>query len=197
MSHFPKYLTLLILTLTLSACDRQDVETSPAAETESSAQQPAPAVGSEPADAPPAPLDRDPALASESTDLTQARAERQLIREQRESDSGWWDDEALSQRLGLEPEQRAALLDARRALHSARLDANTRLREQRSALGSTPDRGDADRLNELRETREAIENDIAAAEQLWQTAAGNILNRDQLERLRAQYPEALDSPPGD
>lgn len=197
MSQLSRYATLLILTLALGACGGQDTETAPAAESESTAPQPAPAVRSEPADAPPAPLDPDTDLYSESTDLDQARAERQRIREQRQTDSGWWDDEALSERLGLESEQRAALLDARQALHSARLEGRTRLREQRSAVRSRQDREDAERLEELRQSREAIRGDMEAAEQVWQTAVGRILNQDQLELLQAEHPEALDPPARD
>lgn len=197
MSQMRKFTTLLILTLALGACGGQDTETSPAAESESTAPQPAPAVRSEPADAPPAPLDPDTDLHSESTDLDQARAERQRIREQRQADSGWWDNEALSERLGLEPEQSAALLDARKALYSARLEGRTRLREQRATVRSTPEREDAERLEELRQTREAIRNEMEKAEQLWQTAVRNTLNHDQLQRLRTLEPEAPDSPSWD
>ena len=153
-------------------------------------------VRSEPADAPPTAAIPQGAMAEPVPDeLAQARSQRQELREQgRAADSGWWDDETLAERLGLEPEQRSALLEARATLLGARLEGRTRLSEQRSTLRGTQDAGDPERLAELRESRQAVNREIEAAEQVWEDAVQSILNREQLERLRAEQPETLERP---
>lgn len=181
-----KALITTVLALGLIACGGQDPETLPDATPEATEQQQGLPARSEPADAPPAPIEPADAAASEPADLEQARSERQRLRESRQDHHGWWSDEALADRLGLDTEQRAALLEARETLLEARLDGRTRLQEQRLAGRAAADAQDPERLAELRESRTRIQSEIEAAEQAWQDAVRSILSGEQLEQLRTE-----------
>ena len=183
----------LLLILALTACGDQDTETAPLPARETApAEQPETTGRSGPAN------EAAPAVAPDATEVTdrqalqQLRAERQALRERRQGERGWWSDEALSERLGLDPEQRAALLQARETLLTARLEGRTRLQQQRVALRAAEQAQQAERLAELQATRDNMLSALEDAEQLWQSTARDILNTEQLERLREERPGALE-----
>lgn len=201
-----KVLIISVFSLFLIACGGQDTETAPPPppDSETATEQPEAPVRSEPGDQPPPPVEPgdaagvDPeALAeSERGRLEQARAERQALRgERRQADTGWWADEALAERLGLDTEQRTALLEAREALMAARLEGRTRLQQQRSAMRTAEQTQQAERLAELQASTDELLAGMDEAEQLWQSTVREVLNTEQLERLRQAEPESLEPRP--
>lgn len=182
-----------LLILALTACADRDNETAPppAADTVP-AELPEPTGRSEPATEPPPAVAPEAAEGTDAQALLQSRADRQALRDRRQSDSGWWSDDALSERLGLDAEQRAALLQARETLLTARLEGRTRLQQQRSALRAAEQAQQAERLAELQADREDMLSGLEDAERLWQSTLRDILNTEQLQRLRAERPEALE-----
>lgn len=190
MPDYCRNLLLPILVLGLIGCGGQGAETAPSPEAQASAGRPGAPARSEPADVPPPALETEAAASAESEALAQARAERQRLRERRQTENGWWNDEAFSERLGLQPGQRAALLEARAALDDARLEARSRLLEGRAPRYGSGDTESAERPAELQQSREQIRAQLDAAEQIWQSALREILNPDQLERLREENASA-------
>lgn len=195
MTRTLKAASTLILVLGLTACGDQNSQTLPVAKEETGSSPPSAAVRSEPADLPPAAADPEATPEPESNDPAQARIQRQQLRQQRRvADSSWWDDEALTEVLGLKAEQRTALSAARENLLTIRLEGSTRLREQRSAMRAAEDGGNAQRLAELRDLTAATRRELEAAEQVWQDALRQTLSEQQLDWLRSQRPEALKMP---
>ena len=195
------YKTLITLTfsLALTACGGHDSETAPPPppEAETAAEQPEAPLRSEPADEPPPPIEPEAAAGADPEALEQARAERQALRERRQAGSGWWTDEALAERLGLDPEQRTAVLEAREALMAARLEGRTRLQQQQVTMRAAEQTQESERLAELRASRDEIVAGLDDAEQAWQATLRDVLNTEQLERLRQEQPKALEPGPTD
>lgn len=182
-----KSLIFVFFPLFLIACGDQNTETAPppAPASETATEQPEAPVRSEPADRPPPPSEHEGATGADPEALEQARAGRQVLRERRQTESGWWTD---AERLGLDPEQHTALLEAREALMAARLEGRTRLQQLRTAEQGQQ----AERLAELQASREELLAGMDEAEQLWQSTLREVLNTEQLERLRQADPEALE-----
>ncbi len=132
----------------------------------------------EPADPPPV-RDFPPEHVVEPEVRTPAERDQLLADE----DEGllWWDDDDLAEKLGLEPEQRASLLEAREALHEARLEGREQLEAQRELEAELE--GDAERLAELRERSGLIHQELEDAEMRWQEDVRTTLRRDQLRQL--------------
>lgn len=194
-----KTLITLAFSLALTACGGHDSETAPPPppEAETAAEQPEAPLRSEPADEPPPPIEPEAAAGADPEALEQARAERQALRERRQAGSGWWTDEALAERLGLDPEQRTAVLEAREALMAARLEGRTRLQQQQVTMRAAEQTQESERLAELRASRDEIVAGLDDAEQAWQATLRDVLNTEQLERLRQEQPEALEPGPTD
>ena len=194
-----KTLITLAFSLALTACGGHDSETAPPPppEAETAAEQPEAPLRSEPADEPPPPIEPEAAAGAGPEALEQARAERQALRERRQAGSGWWTDEALAERLGLDPEQRTAVLEAREALMAARLEGRTRLQQQQVTMRAAEQTQESERLAELRASRDEIVAGLDDAEQAWQATLRDVLNTEQLERLRQEQPKALEPGPTD
>ena len=171
-----KLSAISIVALTLLACGRQDSETAASSHLEPAAVDPAStSIRSEPGELP-TPLASVSAADADGESRARAVAERERLREQRAGEHHWWNDPALSERLSLQPEQRAALLQAHANLRNARLEERSLLQEQQ-ARGSRPNHADA-----------AARARLEAAEQAWQTALREILTPNQLKQLRADPP---------
>ncbi len=187
MTYLLRFLVLTGLALALSACGGADQETAPAPEPEQTVETAPAPQRAEPADPPPPALEADPA--AEDDALARARAQRESLRGTRSEEVAWWDDEELAARLGLDPDQRATLLEVREALHDARLEGRTQLRELRGQARGLE--GDADRLAELQTSIGQVREQMEEAETSWQETVRVTLSPTQLEQLE----EWLDAPP--
>ncbi len=194
MHRCHKTLGMIAFAVGLSACGGPDTETAPPP--------PEPANGndnfarSEPAEAPPDPGELTLDSIAETDPLEEARAQRQQLREQRGRNRHWWDDDALAERLGLNPDQRSALLEAREALHRVRTEGRERMRSQRELQRHADTAGDRERLEELQAQTNALRQQMDAAEQAWQEDLRAVLRHEQIERLAEERPDLV-QPPAD
>ncbi|TVS11173.1 MAG: hypothetical protein EA419_08805 [Wenzhouxiangella sp.] len=187
MPHRLSFLLIPALSLGLIACGGQDTETAPpppeAEEMIDDRQAPERA---EPADVPPAEreLREQTAPAADTDPLIRARTERERLRERRGEEIRWWDDDTLAEQLGLDPDQRSTLLEAREALHEARLEGRGQLREQRDRAGELDPQSDQDRLAELQTSVGEIRERLDEAEEGWHTTVRDTLRPEQLRQLQ-------------
>ena len=187
MSHRLSLLVIPILSLGLIACGGPDTETAPPpAEPDQTFEDRQAPERAEPADAlPPARTQTEPAAVEADADaLTRVRAERERLRERRAPEIRWWDDDALVEQLGLDPDQRSALLEAREALHEARLEGRGRLREERERAGQLDRQSDQERLSELQTGVGELRARLDEAEEGWQTTVRDTLRPEQLRQLQ-------------
>lgn len=182
MMHGLRLLMIAALSLGLTACGGQDTETAPAPAPEEAAPERLAPARAEPADQPPA--SPDPADEPAAQGEAMARAERERLRQQRgDGEVRWWDDDALAERLGLDPEQRSRLLEAREALLAARLEGRTRLREQRELGTQLDPQSDADRLTELQRSIGGVREQLEQAEFRWEETIRDTLHPEQQRQL--------------
>lgn len=179
MMHPSKVLFLALPALALIACGGQDTETAPAPEPEQSVQSAPAAQRAEPADAAPPSATPDPAADPEA--IARARTDREQLRSGRGEEVHWWDDDALAAELGLDPQQRAALLEVREALHASRLEGRRQLRELRGQAAGLE--GDAARLAELQTSIGELRERLDQTEDRWQDTVRDTLSPTQLEQL--------------
>ncbi|MFU8832088.1 MAG: hypothetical protein ACNA7J_08025 [Wenzhouxiangella sp.] len=116
-------------------------------------------------------------------------AERGDPRIDEDDEVHWWDDEELAETLGVEPEQRTRLLEARRQLNEARVEGRARL-EQQHVLQEQAE-GDADRLAELREQAGLISQELEDAEARWQQTVRTTLRPEQYRHIEHLMDEDL------
>lgn len=188
-------LTLLVL---LGACGRQDPETT--AEPEPPPDNPARMQRSAPAGAPPDPADSarratDPDAATDA--VRQARAERERLREGNIRERLHWDEDTLSEQLGLDSSQFQALQQARQTVLEQRVRVRTGLLAQRHFRERAEAGADGARLEEIETQTRQLRAQLDSAEQAWQEALRSILDADQLQRLAEQRPELLEPASGD
>ncbi len=183
-------LFVLALAFALSGCGTDDQATAPPPpEPEQPAQaESPPPERAEPAGTPsaPQPTEHDTVTGDQLT--TDARPAHEPARIGRDDAVEWWDDEALVEQLGLDPDQRAELLEVREALHQARLEGRTQLDDlhaQSDALEGRDLEAEADRerLAELRTSMAEVEERMDEAENLWQETVHSTLRPEQLEQL--------------
>lgn len=187
MASICKWITAAGLALFLMACGHEDSETPSLAETGSAPDTPSAPLRVEPGSQPP-PIHTDAETTGQPATADPARAERQRLREQRGQAGRWWDDPALIADLALTAEQRNSLAQAHQILHTARLDARSRLQDLRATEATEQhDRQDPGRLQ-----RSAVEGRLDDAHQTWQRAVREILHAEQLEQLFERHPAAMD-----
>lgn len=176
-------LTLLgSLALTLSLIGCEEPEPVPPQEPEEPPEvQVAPDERTDPADEPPAEVTPEREPDPEPEPAVQPRTEHDDLLADDDRDVRWWDDDELAEKLQLEPEQRTRLLEARRALHDARLQGREQLDEQRDLQRQAE--GDRDRLAELREQSGLIQQELEDAELRWEDTVRTTLRPDQLQLL--------------
>lgn len=194
MKRLYKSLGLIILIVGLSACGGPDTETAPPPQDATDEEETI--MRSEPGEAPPVGDDLTLDSPAEADAVEQARAQREQLREQRAGDRHWWADDALAERLGLDPDQRSALLEAREALHRARIEGRERMRAQRELQRQADTAGDHERLEELQAQTNRLREQMNAAEQAWQEDLRAVLHPEQIERLAEEQPELV-QPPAD
>lgn len=187
MMRLFKFLIVPALALVLAACGDPDTETAPPPEPERPTDPVAAPERAEPAEPPPPDMEADPEAELEA--LTEARAERERFRTARRQPEHWWDDDTFVEELGLDPDQRASLLEVREALHEARLEGRTRLRELRGEARALE--GDEERLAELQTSIGEVRERLDAAEGRWQDTVRSTLRPEQLEQLE----DLMESPP--
>ena len=176
-----QHLLLLIffaLTLSLSGCGDTDTPSAPPPESDERVETRDAPERTEPADPPPA---FTPEQAPEPEPPVRAPAEREDLLAHEVDQLRWWDDDELAEKLGLEPEQRASLLEAREALYQARLEGREQLEVQRDLEMELA--GDADRLAELREQSGLIQQELDDAEMRWEEDVRTTLRPAQLRQL--------------
>lgn len=168
-----------VFLLVLSACGGQDTETAVPPDPEPFPEE------TQPADERTEPVEPTPPAVTQDTLPEQGVMPPIVEHDERLTEDGqevhWWDDDELAEKLGLEPEQRTRLLEAREALHDARVEGRARLAEQRDLEAEVA--GDAERLGELRESAGRIDEELEAAEAGWQVTVRTILTPEQYAEI--------------
>lgn len=181
-----------MLALLLSACGEQDPETASAPPTLPDRAAPAPR--SAPAQAAPDPSAEDQRAADADIGpeaMQQARAKRDRLRERHAQERLHWDEDTLTEQLGLEAGQFQALQQARQTLLQQRVGVRTGLQAQRHSRAQAEAGADSARLEEVQAQTSELRAQLDRAEQAWQDALRSILDADQLQRLAEQHPELL------
>ncbi len=175
---FPMFIGLA---LALIGCGGPDTETAVPPEPEETAETREAPRRDEPVDRELEALTEGPTTEHEATVEVREEHDGVILDDDRE-EVNWWDDDELAESLGLEPEQRTRLLEAREALLDARMEGRARMDQQRDLEPQAE--GDADRLAELRESAGLIQQEMDEAEQLWQDTVITTLRPEQLEQIR-------------
>lgn len=192
MNRTLQWISLTGFALLLLACDRQDNDIPEPGASETDARPQFAPLRSAASDE--RPLDTDTAAPGEPERVAVTRAERQLLRERRQVERGWWSDEALLEQLDLTAEQRAALRAARQTLLEARQEGRTQLLGQRGSERTVEEMEQAEQLAALQQSRNVVRAEMDEAVQAWRRAAREILTAEQIKRLREREPEALPEP---
>ncbi len=170
---------LFAFTLGLSACGEPEPPPEAPPEPEERTEPREPPERTEPVEAP------EPEVTPEPEPPTTAHYEYYDPIADEDDRLRWWDDDELAEQLQLEPEQRTSLLEAREALHEARMEGREELEVQRDL--ELQAEGDADRLAELREQSGMIEQELDEAEMRWQDDVRATLSPEQLRRLEELF----------
>ncbi|MFW5816362.1 MAG: hypothetical protein ACOCVP_05855 [Wenzhouxiangella sp.] len=197
MQLLARWFGVPVLALLLSACGGQDPETASAPPTPPD--RPAAAPRSAPAQAAPDPSAQAERVADADArpeTVQQARAERDRLREHHARERLHWDEDTLTEQLGLETGQFQALEQARQTLLKERVGVRTGLQAQRQSRAPAEAGADSARREELQVRTRELRAQLDRAEQAWQDALRSILDADQLQRLAEQRPELLE-PGGD
>lgn len=113
------------------------------------------------------------------------------MRDRRGARGAWWEDESISENLGLQEQQAETLGQAHNTLTETQRQSRQTLAQSQRQLHQALQTGDRERIQGLLEERHAATVALAEAERDWMNTLLEQLSDEQIRTLAEEHPRAL------